>query len=359
MYINNKHLSLFLIVIFVAILCGCVGLSDTDATSRLKIGESAEKIYAAELVDSVSLIFLKENDACIVGEIKKVEETNEHFFVMNQQCNMIAKFGKDGEYVDKLYRVGRSKSEYIRINDFSIDKKSDMLVLLCDYTKLIFCDLSFNIKDIRILDFPLERICVSETRIYGYSSMEDKVVLLSEDGPQDMIQGPKLPAWVFSQSEVFFKTDGTLLVALECDNHIYRIDNDGVSKVMSITYDGYDEVVDRYEDGNKGDNNGFFDLCLPVRIRNLNLKGDTLDMVYAKDIVVRGARINLRAGSLIHDGIFMGSPSPEWNGCHGCVLAGSFANGKGLPIDSSYINKVNTSLDSIECGSVVVKYNFP
>lgn len=106
MYIGNKHLKQICIVIIVSMLYSCAESQKDDAVLRVEICESDEAICAAEMVDTVSLVALKESDACMVGEIKKIEETGEHYFVKNQKKNMIARFSKDGEFVDKLQKGG-------------------------------------------------------------------------------------------------------------------------------------------------------------------------------------------------------------------------------------------------------------
>lgn len=358
MYIVNKHLKQICIVIIATMLYSCAESQKDDAVLRVEICESDEAIYAADMVDTVSLVALKENDACMVGEIKKIEETGEHYFVMNQKKNMIARFSKDGEFVDKLQRVGRSKSEYIEINDFSVDEESGMLVLLCDYTKVMVCDLSFNRKKIYTLDTPLERVCVFGSRIYGYSSLDNNVVSVSEEGTRDVVQGIKLASWVYSQSQVFFKSDGAMLVAMECDNTIYRIDEDGVGKYMSFTYDDYHKIMDKYKDEGKRDGDGLFPAVSPVRVKNLSLKDDTLKMIYSKDFLVRCSSVDVRNRNLIYDGVFIGSPSPAWNGERGCVLAETFADGTGLPIDSGYLNKLDSPFGDSLSDPVVVKYRY-
>lgn len=62
MYIGNKHLKQICIVIIVSMLYSCAESQKDDAVLRVEICESDEAIYAAEMVDTVSLVALKESD---------------------------------------------------------------------------------------------------------------------------------------------------------------------------------------------------------------------------------------------------------------------------------------------------------
>lgn len=147
-----------------------------------------------------------------------------------------------------------------------------------------------------------------------------------------------------------------MLVAMECDNTIYRVDDDGAGKYMSFTYDDYHKIIDKYKDEGKRDGDGSFPAVSPVRVKNLSLKDDTLKMIYSKDFLVRCSSVDVRNRNLIYDGVFIGSPSPEWNGERGCVFAEAFADGTGLPIDSGYLNKLDSPFVDSLSGPVVVKY---
>lgn len=353
--LSVKIRTIQLIMLLMSIMaCSCIGTA--EQSSVIKLGESNKTVQFCDIVDSVSLTVLTEDSTCIVGEIKKVEETISNYFVMNQQKTAIAKFDKNGAFVERLHKVGRSKDEYIGINDFSVDEQNNMIVLLCDYTKLHVYDLSFKLKQAFNLSVPLERICVYKSKIFGYSAIDNKIVCMSNGEFKDVVKGEKPKSWIYSQTQVFFKTDGLLLASLECDTIIYRIDNNGVSRHISFLYDGYEDIIDQYRESDVESSNGLV-VNTPVRIRNVHSNENVLNVIYAKDMVVRCALIDLIDQKIISDGIFIGSPSPEWNGRCNEMIAGEFANGIDLPIDSAYMNKITTPHDKSIFGSVIVKYH--
>ena len=89
-------------------------------------------------------------------------------------------------------------------------------------------DLSFKLKQAFNLSVPLERICVYKSKIFGYSAIDNKIVCMSNGEFKDVVKGEKPKSWIYSQTQVFFKTDGLLLASLECDTIIYRIDRKSV-----------------------------------------------------------------------------------------------------------------------------------
>lgn len=345
-----------LAVSFMTIMASsCIGTAEHSPT--VELGESKNTVHFCDVVDSVSMTVLSEDSTCIVGEIRKAEETNGDYFVMNQQQTSISKFDKDGGHVKTLRKVGRSKEEYIRINDFSVDEQNNTIVLLCDYTKLHVYDLSFNLQRTLDLNIPLERICIFKSDIFGYCALDNKIVNLSNGKTQDVVKGNELKSWVYSQTQVFFKTDDMLLASLECDTIIYRIEGNKANKYISFSYDGYEDIIDKYQDNTVENSNGRIITSTPVRIMALRSNKNILTMIYSKDMVVRCAMIDLINPKTMTDGIFIGYPSPEWNGHCNEMIAGAFANGEDLPIDSAYTRKTSFTLNKSIPGTVIVKYH--
>ena len=354
MYPRNNFLYLSLLFSF-AMMFSCANTSDYK--SDVILGETNNTIKFCEHVNSASITILNDDSSCIIGQIKKVEETADSYFAMNQQKTAIVKFDKKGNFVDKLHKVGRAKDEYVTINDFSVDEKSQQLALLCNYTKIIICDLSFNIKEIFDWGMPMERICLHNSYLYGLNQIENKIVFLSGKKPQVIIHGIRPDSWVFTQTSVFFKTGNKLLATLECDNNVYVIDSCNVYKYLSFTYEGYKEVINQYRKKNNDQTESTNQIPL-ARIWNINESNDTLNLFYSKDWVIRYASIDMNNKTIIFDGIFIGSPSPKWNGLKHELIAESFSSGSGFPIDTSYIKKIDSQFDPSMIGSVIVKYKY-
>lgn len=337
------------------LICSCINKQPISTNSDITIGESKDKVVFLNNIDSVDIIILKEDSTSVIGEIKKIEEVSDNYYLMNQQKTQIVKVDKKGEIIDNLYRVGHAKKEYVKINDFSVDEINNIIVLLCDNIKLLFYDLSFNYLKTWELTVPLEKICMQNSEIYGYCAIENKILCITEQGPKDLIQGPKLKSWTYSQTPVFHKSDNKILASLECDNNIFSIHNYNVKTLVTFSYDGYEEMLKRYGK-NIEDNSMDFADHIPIRIQNLNINEDTLLMIYSKDMIVRNARISLKSLNLIEDGIFIGSPSPQWNGESNCLLTRAFADGEAFPIDEVYIDKIKCYFNKENVGDAIIKY---
>lgn len=342
------------IIIAAFTIYSCINATSTEADITVLLGENTGKVYLYDMIDSVSLTALNEDSSSVVGDAKKVEETDSFYFILNQQKNMLAKFDKNGEFRSSFCKLGHAKGEYITINDFSVDELHGNIFLLADNTKLFVLDFSFKVKDMSELKTPLERICAFGTFVYGYSALHNKIVAVSANGCSDIVQGVELPSWVYSQTQVFFKTDGKLLASLECDNCIYSLSSNRTDKFISYSYDGYDEMLKRYSDKEDTSENIFQNT--PIRIRSVSVEKDTLRLIYSKDMIVRCACIDLAQKCIVADGIFFGSPSPEWNGHKKGWIAESFANGTELPVDSVYRDKITYLNSKSLSGLVIVKY---
>lgn len=353
---SNGKKMLLSVAALAMLACGCTGVTSNVTNINVQLAENAEKVYLHDMVNTVSLTALREDSCCIVGDVKKVEETDSFYFVMNQQKNMLVKFDKKGAPKSSYCKMGHAKGEYITINDFSVDEQQGIISLLADYTKVFLLDFSFNVKEVYELTTPLERICAFESSIYGYNMLNNKIVAVSADGCKDIVQGVQLPSWVYSQTPVFFKTGGKLLVSLECDNCIYSLSNNKTDKFVSYSYKGYDEILKRYSNEGGAEDDMF--LSTPIMMRGISLDDDVLRLIYSKDMIVRYASIDLQKNDVVADGVFIGSPSPEWNGQQNEWIADSFVDGTELPVDSGYMEKIKYVNGKNLLGPVVVKYFF-
>lgn len=328
----------------------CTGISGNDTV--VSLGDTDLPVKYRNYINSAELTLLQDDTTCVVGRIEKVVETSDAYFVLNQKRTAIIKFNKQGNYIDKFYKVGHAKGEYSEIIDFSVDETDNRIVVLCDYTKGFVCDLSFQIQKIHDWQVPIGRICAYRSKIYGFYMLENRIISLSNDGSKDILQSFKPAGWVYSQTDIFHKTDDKLLVTLECDNTIYLIEDQEARPYLKYSYDYYEKAIEQLQMTTQSG----FDKKPLLRIRNLDLRQDTLNLIYSKGWVIRFAKIDMTCKKLLTDGQCIGSPTPDWNGYSNSVLAGTFTDGEKFPIDTSYINRINVPFDSSVVGSVIVKY---
>lgn len=320
-----------------------------------ELGQTSELVHFNELVDSVILTRVQEDETTILGTISKIEVGNRDFYALNQQHNMIVRIDSLGICQSKLKKIGKSRTEYIRIEDFSIDNEKDVLAILCDFTKVIYYDLNFNLLKVENINVPLYRVCLWEGKLYGYTAEDNCIVRIENGVVQKIIETDQVPFWVFSQTPVFHKTGNKLLATLECDNKIYEIRHGEAKELLTYTYENDEEIRRKYMNPPQNQTTTSLYEETPLKIQHLAIRNNQLLMIYSKDMLVRIAEFDLKNKSIVRDGVFHGSPSPSWNALN-VSLASSFETESALPVDSSYLDKIVEQNKYQDEGPVIIKY---
>ena len=91
----------------------------------------------AELYD-YELIPLDSNPKCLLSSIEKMIVTPKGIYVQDTRYNhSLFLFGHDGKFISKIGVQGHSKSEYVRINNFTPSETGDTVAILDDYGRTI------------------------------------------------------------------------------------------------------------------------------------------------------------------------------------------------------------------------------
>lgn len=100
--------------------------------------EMIDEIDLSTYVDSVAYIALETSEHALITNMSKVLVSSDKLFILDG--NTVYIYSKSGKYLNKIYSVGRGFGEYIALNDITIDKERNLLILHCYRTdkKLYF-----------------------------------------------------------------------------------------------------------------------------------------------------------------------------------------------------------------------------
>lgn len=136
----------FYISLVLVVLSACKNSAVVDMGEVRNIGcreISDETFKLSDIASSFSIIPLETNDSCLIGEISKLDFFNEKIFVLDKIYSArLFVFSKDGRFLYDIGRRGAAPNEYIQINDFSIDRKKNIIYVLCDKKKVFSYTLS-------------------------------------------------------------------------------------------------------------------------------------------------------------------------------------------------------------------------
>lgn len=243
-------ITLYITFIF-AILSSCSkhrSVMSEDKALDIDCSEIADKAFnLSEIVSSFSIIPLETNDTCLIGEVSKLEFYKDEILILDKiYSDRLFVFNKEGKYLRDIGRRGAGPDEYMQINDFSIDKKNNIIYVLCDKKKVFFYSLSGQYMGRTDVDFFADAMEYKDNRFYflcdrmnrGNLIVTDmKGTIKYEDFPNEQM-GDNLLMLIHP----FLQRDSTLLYTRYLDNNIYEIHLD-TSKVAYKVNFGKDEIA--------------------------------------------------------------------------------------------------------------------
>jgi hypothetical protein len=109
--------------------------------------EQNELLSATDIFSTVTFLPLETNNDFIMGSVNKILKVDDFYYILDLQTKSIFIYDETGKSVNKISRVGNGPNEYIRIEDFIVDK--NYITLLCFPRKLIFINKeTLNIENV-------------------------------------------------------------------------------------------------------------------------------------------------------------------------------------------------------------------
>ena len=99
--------------------------------------ELGSKNKASDLFDDVTLIPLETTNESLIGSVSKVIISDSIIYVMDQKGQSVLLFDFTGRFLFKIHHIGKGPNEYLNIEDFTLLKNGDLLIL-DEYRKLIW-----------------------------------------------------------------------------------------------------------------------------------------------------------------------------------------------------------------------------
>ena len=232
------------VALILAVFSSCKRSSVKDIGKAQKIDcceITNETFKLSDVASSFSIIPLETNDSCLIGEINKLEFFNENIFVLDKIYSArLFVFNKEGKYLFDIGRRGAAPDEYVQINDFSIDKKNNIIYVLCDKKKVFSYSLSGQYMGQIALDFFAAAMEYKNNWFYFVcdrlkrgnlivTDMEGNVKY--EDFPNEQM-GENLLMLIHP----FSQRDSTLLYRRYLDNNIYEICLDKSKSVYNVDF---------------------------------------------------------------------------------------------------------------------------
>lgn len=214
----------------------------------------------SQICDSISLITLESKPDNIIGDIKKLFEYKNRFYILSN--NSIFIFKNDGSYIGNIKRIGHASNEYVEIDDFCLfdnnifisDAQNKKIIVLSEngtYVKNIILDV-YPEKIIALSDSTIAIKCSgTENQLCIYNI--NKNIITKEYFPYEIKYNyPQSQVFVSIGKEVGFKLpfsnelqilsgDGDINKSLKFD---FGKDNINEHDLSEKNFDGYPMIID-------------------------------------------------------------------------------------------------------------------
>ena len=118
----------------------------------LKLEESSEEIRNLKKYTDYELIPLDNAREALVGNFRKLVVTDSLFYIYDSNTvPKVLSFFHDGSFNCQIGEIGRKQSEYVNIDNFSVNSRGDTVVFM-EYGKLKFYDNSGKFMYVKSID---------------------------------------------------------------------------------------------------------------------------------------------------------------------------------------------------------------
>ena len=331
-----KSYNFFLLLVIVA-LSSCV----TSDVANGVVGMSDSPIQISKFYKKANILALHEDSTKVIGESSIVHHDSGVFYLLDDKHEHIVSFDSIGNWQYNFSRKGNSSNEYIRINDFDVDKGK--VYILCYPSKIFVLDerLDFQYK----LDVPemSSRISVKDGNIYIYSEKDRTIYMLVNNQWKEILKEGTLPACPKLGAPTFFKTSKNLFYCAEGSRDIYNISGKNITSFFSLDYPNRQTVEERLAKNKILDISERFAMS-PPSIRSIIEKDAYLLVTYVFGGLYRVCAIDNKGENLILDGYWEGEiPFAKTQYLNGYIST-SFISPEDVSIDTTNIkiNYLNT-----------------
>lgn len=107
--------------------------TETENISVVNLSENVLEVSSLplnEAVSKVNIVSLEVTDESFMGDIDKLQVTDDDIWIKHYKDERIVRFSRSGKYLNKVGIIGQGPQEYIRADDFFIDEKLNEIYIV-------------------------------------------------------------------------------------------------------------------------------------------------------------------------------------------------------------------------------------
>jgi len=240
-FISVKMICLFIIVFSFFLFNSCQEAVKPKCKDCLILHASLDEevISLERLFDKIELIPLETTDNSLIRYIGKYEFLDGKHFILDDTQYILFIFDEQGNYINRIARVGQGPGEYRYIYDFSLNPQKGQIEMLSPY-RLIYCyDFdgkylkTYDMSEISSTSIQRMQILDNENYIIWYPPLDgfDGLYIISQE-TGELVNSFWQDIYIINSwsSDVFYKYNDEIYFYLHLYNTVYKVNKEGVEE---------------------------------------------------------------------------------------------------------------------------------
>lgn len=207
--------------------------------SKLDIPHKASDIFA-----DIELVPLETTDECLMSDVDKIVVAGDTIYLMDSRAKSILMFDRKGKFLSKIHRWGRGPGEYLTLDDFTVTRSGQIIVIDGEHMKLLFFDRDGGYISQKRLPFYVDAVeCVDDrVAVFNGSSDNDRVIIW--DMEKEEILGSHIPfdsiysARLISSARSLSKYGNEIYYQKENSSEIYSVGDGKLNRKWLVDFGG-------------------------------------------------------------------------------------------------------------------------
>lgn len=244
---NNKKTTKYFVRIFTFLIIIISYSCDNSQKNGYLIDlKKSEPISIKDQFLNISLIPLETSDEGLIGQLLKVIQFDDKYFILDGKQKSILTFDKSGEFLFKIDNKGKGPGEYTDISDFEINPYSKNIEILSPWGAIYVYSINGKFLDSYKIPKPIKVVhffkfisehsillyCMTEeNRIFVYNRKSGEIVEKDYKVPEHILTN------IFTTFFPMYMVNQKIHIRENFSNNVYMFNNNNIAIKYSWNFE--------------------------------------------------------------------------------------------------------------------------
>lgn len=161
-----------------------LNILEVDKSSMKKISiidnynQNQLELKGKTTIETAWYVPLETTEKNLIGDITKIEITENKIFILDDRTSNLFVFSKDGKFLNRIGEKGKGPREYRVVRDFTIDKQNEKVIIYDDMiSKLLYYNYDGEFTKKENFPFRFWNFCLNKDTFFFYTGSSDNMHL--------------------------------------------------------------------------------------------------------------------------------------------------------------------------------------